>query len=187
MIMQNSPKPIVLLHSIKQWQNDENRTGHSISTDLFRKLIVKRFGEDGFREFFGEAWNIEGETKADRLINQCGGHFRDLLSLLREAVLPAQEFPVSDIEIEIAIANVRSRFLPISEEDAKWLKRIEETRTLSLPDISGGNVGKVARYLDTHLVLYFRNGDDWYDVHPLIREEVGKIVNSIVKTDSENT
>jgi hypothetical protein len=177
-VVPNHPKPIVLLHSPKQWENDSDRTDNPECCKAFRKLIVKRFTAEGFNEFFGEDWNAESETKADRMINLCGGHFRDLLSLLREAVLPAQDFPVSDNEIDLAIANVRSRFLPISQEDAHWLNKIEESRSLSeaLPNISGENVGKVARYLDTHLVLYFRNGDDWYDIHPLIREEVNKIV-----------
>ena len=177
-ILTNVSKPIVLLHSIKQWENNQQRSKHRDGRHLFRELIVKRFSKDGFREFFGEEWNSPNQIKADRLINLCGGHFRDLLSLLREAVLPAQNFPVPDAEVETAIANVRSRFLPVSHEDADWLKRIEETRSLSLPDIKGENVGKVARYLDTHLVLYFRNGDDWYDIHPLIREEVDKITRN---------
>lgn len=177
-ILPNSTKPIVLLHSPPQWENDADRTDNPECRKVFRKLIVKRFTEEGFKEFFGEEWSSDGETKADRMIKLCGGHFRDLLSLLREAVLPAQDFPVSDAEIETAIANVRSRFLPISQADARWLNQIEESRSLSeaLPDINSEYVGKVARYLDTHLVLYFRNGDDWYDIHPLIREEVNKIV-----------
>jgi DNA polymerase III delta prime subunit len=177
MVMPNSPKPIVILHSPKQWENDSERSDNFECRKVFRKLVVKRFGENGFKEFFGQEWNAETKTKADELINLCGGHFRDLLSLLREAVLPTQAFPISENEIKAAIANVRSRFLPISQDDADGLERIAESRSLSdaLPNISGGNVGKVARYLDTHMVLYFRNGDDWYDIHPLIHEEVSKI------------
>ena len=181
MVMPNAPKPIVILHSPKQWENNPERSDNLNCRKVFRELIVKRFGADGFKEFFGEDWNADTETKADQLINLCGGHFRDLLSLLRETVLPVQTFPVSEREVETAIANVRSRFLPISQEDANGLNEIAESRSLSeaLPNISGENVGKVARYLDTHMVLYFRNGDDWYDIHPLIREEVGKIAARI--------
>ena len=29
-----------------------------------------------------------------------------------------------------------------------------------------------ARFLDTHLVLCYRNGAEWYDVHPLVRDLV---------------
>lgn len=27
---------------------------------------------------------------------------------------------------------------------------------------------------DTHLVLGYRNGEEWYDVHPLVAEEVAR-------------
>jgi hypothetical protein len=32
------------------------------------------------------------------------------------------------------------------------------------------------RFLDSHLVLFLTNGKQWYDVHPLIREEVQNII-----------
>lgn len=32
----------------------------------------------------------------------------------------------------------------------------------------------LARFFDTHLVLCYRNGDEWYDVHPLVSEQVCK-------------
>jgi hypothetical protein len=178
LVVANHPKQTVMLHSVKQWLNDDERTKYEDGKNIFRKLIVKRFEEDGFRKFFGEDWNAATETKADRLINLCGGHFRDLLRMLREAVLTAKDLPISDSEIETAIANVRSNFLPISQDDAKWLSKIAESRSLSeaLENLSGENVGKVARYLDTHLVLYLKNGDEWYDIHPLIYDEVKRIV-----------
>jgi hypothetical protein len=30
----------------------------------------------------------------------------------------------------------------------------------------------LARFLDAHLVLCYRNGHEWYDLHPLIRDTV---------------
>jgi hypothetical protein len=33
----------------------------------------------------------------------------------------------------------------------------------------------LSRFLDTHLVLFLTNGKDWYDLHPLIREEVAAL------------
>ena len=26
----------------------------------------------------------------------------------------------------------------------------------------------LSRFFDTHLVLFYRNGEEWYDVHPLV-------------------
>jgi len=33
-------------------------------------------------------------------------------------------------------------------------------------------LSRLAGYFDTHLVLNYRNGQDWYDVHPLIRDSL---------------
>lgn len=32
---------------------------------------------------------------------------------------------------------------------------------------------QLARFFDTNLVLNYRNGEDWYDVHPLLADELG--------------
>jgi hypothetical protein len=180
-VMKNHPKRIEVLPCVKQWHKGEMRKSHQIGEDKFRELIIKRFGADGFEAFFGADSPTKAKTKADRLIKLCGGHFRDLLSLLRETVLHANNFPVGEVEIEHAIASVRSTFLPISKEDAELLAEIERTHSSALKD---EYVGRLARLLDTHLVLYFKNGEEWYDIHPLIREEVHKIVKQIqeVKT-----
>jgi hypothetical protein len=177
-VMPNSfTKPIVILHSIKQWKNDEKRTHIEGGNDKFCQLILKRFGKDGFEQFFGEKIDKKN-NKAEKLIAYCGGSLRDLMRLLNEVLLPAMNFPVSDDEIQRAIVNVKSSFLPVTIDDAHWLSKIAKTRTCALQNIKGENVGRLTRFLDTHFVLYFRNGDEWYDVNPLIREEVERIVKN---------
>ncbi len=175
-VMKNSPTRIEVLPCVKHWEKGEARKSHDEGKNKFREIIVKRFGEEGFKTFFGADWNSAQRTQADKLIDFCGGHFRDLLSLLREAVLDTNNFPISDIEIEHAISGVRSTFLPISKEDALLLSEIEKTHSSALTE---DNTGRLAKLLDTHLVLYFRNGEEWYDIHPLIREEVNKVVTQI--------
>jgi len=32
------------------------------------------------------------------------------------------------------------------------------------------------RLLDSHLILYYRNDSSWYDIHPLVRAEVDRIL-----------
>ena len=34
------------------------------------------------------------------------------------------------------------------------------------------NVPELTRFFDTHLVLCYRDGPEWYDVHPLIKEHM---------------
>ena len=166
-------KPIIILHSIKQWLNDEKRSRSDEGNDMFMEIVKRRFGDDGLTEFFGD-----DAQKINKLIKYCGGSLRDLLRLLNDTVLPVQDFPVTDEGIERAVNNVKSTFLPIAIDDAHWLAKIEKTREASLANTQGINVGKLTRFLDTHFVLYLRNGQEWYDIHPLIREEVENIVKN---------
>lgn len=169
---------VTILPSIRQWNNDAARSEYDAGWDSLRSLVHRRFGEEGFKGFFGceESGEDGKHALADKLIALCGGHFRDLLMLLREAVLRADALPVSEAVIESAITSVRRSFLPIAVDDAKWLHKIGNFRETALLTTEQKDVNHLTRFLDTHFVLYFANGDDWYDIHPLIRDEVGEIV-----------
>jgi hypothetical protein len=165
---------IELLPSIRQWNNDDARSPYEPGWDALRSLVLRRFGEEDFARFFDGG--TDRHDLADRLIAVCSGHFRDLLLLLREAVLRAKTFPVSEAVIEGAINAVRGNFLPIAIDDAKWLDHIGRIRDTGLRSVAAPDAGRLTRFLDTHFVLYFCNGDEWYDIHPLIRQEVADIV-----------
>jgi hypothetical protein len=113
---------------------------------------------------------LGNRNNLERIIFCSGGHLRDLLRILAEIVRRAGQLPVGEEIIERAIEQIRSESLPIPDSDARWLARIVETHEASLESI--GNLATFARFLDTHVVLCYRNGTEWYDVHPLIREEV---------------
>ncbi|MDQ3255619.1 MAG: hypothetical protein M3R15_17260 [Acidobacteriota bacterium] len=167
---------LYMLPSIRQWINDAGRSRYEPGWQALREIVLKRIGDDGCTQFF----NCEAAqpfTGADDLIAKCGGHLRDLLLLLRDTVLRMQSAPITDTVLKDAIASVRSNFLPIAIEDAIWLKKIGESRTSELPNTDTENVSRLTRFLDTHFVLYLTNGKGWYDIHPLIREEVAEIVN----------
>ena len=106
----------------------------------------------------------------DRLIQNSGGHLRDLLRLLAEVLRRAKELPVPDSTVDAAINQVRTEFLPIADDDARWLAGIARSHRTALPSTS--MLPDLARFFDTHLALCYRNGDEWYDVHPLIAEHV---------------
>jgi len=78
--------------------------------------------------------------------------------------------------IDQVINAGRRDFLPIAKDDAKWLDDIAKVRATALPSTEAGPVNRLARFLDSHLVLYFINDDEWYDIHPLIREEVAEVM-----------
>ena len=177
------------LPSVRQWNNDPKRTEYPPGWKALRALVVRRFTEDGFRRFFGEAKSTPTKARkpankpeplrhklADELIEYCGGHFRDLLRLLRETVLRAESLPVTGRETKLAISAVRESQMAISLDDAQWLHRIGQLRDTALKSTGHADVARLTRFLDTHFVLYLRNGKVWYDLHPLIRSRVEELV-----------
>ena len=106
----------------------------------------------------------------DRLIRHSGGHLRDLLRLLAGTMLRARSLPVPQGTVEAAIEQLRTEFLPIANEDAVWLAEIAEVNDAALDRIE--RLPDLARFFDTHLALCYRNGEEWYNVHPLILEHV---------------
>jgi hypothetical protein len=162
---------MVVLPSIRMWNKDAQRSPCGPGISALRALIKKRFPDDGLKKFFGP----DPFSRADRLIELCGGHFRDLLLLLRETVLRAKSLPVAEEAMDSAIVRVRSNFLPISLEDAKWLAQIAQERATLLKTTEPVEIARLTRFLDTHIVLYIRNGEEWYDVHPLVRDDVANI------------
>lgn len=121
------------------------------------------------------------QAMVDQMIAVCGGHFRDLLRLLRDVILRGTalpNLPVSSGLVVDAINAARRDFLPIAQDDAKWLAEIARVRATALPSTDATPVNRLTRFLDSHFVLYFVNGKEWYDIHPLIRDEVAEVVKA---------
>lgn len=124
----------------------------------------------------GEWQRLLSEAQLERLIEQSGGYIRDLFQLVRTCLMSApSNMPLSDAKVELAIAQLKNDYLPaISHQDARWLARIARTHESELASEDG--LPDLSRYFDTHLMLCYRNGVEWYDVHPLIADEVEAMV-----------
>jgi hypothetical protein len=152
---------------------------------VFRSLVERRLGKEGLRLLFGK--RPVREKLVDDVIAVCGGHFRDLLRLLRDTVVratPLPTLPIPPAVIAHTINAARRDFLPIAQDDARWLAEIARVRATALPSTEATPVNRLARFLDSHFVLYFINADEWYDIHPLIRDEVAEVVQAATPTPS---
>ncbi|MBI3450821.1 MAG: hypothetical protein HY049_18140 [Acidobacteria bacterium] len=129
--------------------------------EAMRRVVGQR---GDWKKLLGE------EAVLDGLILQSGGHLRDLLRIVAEIVRRAGALPVPKPTVDAAVNQIRTEFLPIADADAVWLERIARTHKASLEDAA--RLPDLARFLDTHLVLCYRNASEWYDVHPLILEEI---------------
>ncbi|MEM6796431.1 MAG: hypothetical protein AAF725_20840 [Acidobacteriota bacterium] len=120
---------------------------------------------------------LRSRQRLHRLIELSGGQLRDLLRLVAEVIRRSDKLPVSDRAFEAAIHQIRNEFLPVSDLDAVRLAHVSETHRAPLG--SKAELADFAHYLDTHMVLCYRNGHEWYDVHPLIREIVIEQAKSV--------
>jgi len=160
------PGGLQLLPAIKVKERDGKPFPPGL--DLLCEIVTAR----------GDWRRLVGSRQAlDELALLSGGHLRDLLRFLMEAARRAQQLPISDKTLRSAIDQVRNENLPIAESDARWIGRIIDTHDPSLVDLD--HLPDLARLLDTHLVLCYRNGKDWFDAHPLITDEVTRLVRRL--------
>lgn len=132
---------------------------------IMRSILHRRY--PSYQEIFPD-------SQVDRMALVTGGDFRNFFRLLRDALVKASgtlALPVPDRIVTDAENHLLRDMLPIAEDDREWLKKIGESKAPKLP--SDSELSRLARFFDTHLVLNYRNGEDWYDVHPLLRREIG--------------
>jgi len=168
---------IRLQYNVKLWKNDDARTPESAGWGIMQRVIERRFTPEGMTRFFGKNKKKEANPHVEKLIHASGGHFRDLLFLLRECVTRATgNLPVSAATVDAAISMLRTSYLPVPLDDAKWLHQIGEQRECVLKNRDPDSVQRMTFFLDTHLAVTLKNGEEWYDIHPLLRDEIAEIV-----------
>lgn len=117
------------------------------------------------------------EAMLQRLATTAGGDLRDYFRLVRECIIPLSiarrqdpDARLTDAIAARAIEALRNDFLPIAEADARWLARIHATKEPALPDTA--DLPTLARFFDTNLILNYVNGQPWYDIHPVLLDEI---------------
>ncbi|MFT4928752.1 MAG: hypothetical protein ACI8WB_004872, partial [Phenylobacterium sp.] len=105
-----------------------------------------------------------------------GGDLRNFFRFIRQCLVKAMSsfgFPLPlDNRLLIKAINQFRREMMIAHDDLKWLRLIDESSDHQLT--SQEALAQFARFLDGGLVLNYRNGEDWYGVNPLLREQLLK-------------
>lgn len=111
-----------------------------------------------------------------QLARLSGGDIRNYFRFVRNCLVKAGsssgcDLPLADHLFERAINPFRREmFIPL--DDLEWLRKIDESSDHKLT--SKESLAQFARFLDSGLVLNYRNGKDWYGVNPLLRELLEK-------------
>jgi hypothetical protein len=164
---------IRVLPAVRQWKNTPDRENDPEGWNLLRALLQKRIGPR-MESVFGAPDAAGHFEQAEKLIAICGGHFRDLLQLVRNAIQKSSKLPLTDRAVQATI-NAANKFI-IADDDAEWLSKIGQYRSAYLDSYGDTKVMRLSRFLDRHWVLFLTNGEGWYDLHPLVRAEVEGIM-----------
>ena len=110
-----------------------------------------------------------GASDLDRLIGLSGGNFRDLMRLVQEVGIKAEQLPASSGVVDAAIETLKSQIRRNLADDEKvLLRRVHETHQADLA--TQDEWARLSPLFDRYLILAYRNGEDWYDVHPLVAD-----------------
>lgn len=107
-----------------------------------------------------------------RLAASSGGDLRDffrMVCLCMADALYEKSLPVTDKVLDSAESALRND-MPLANDDRVWLARIRRSHKDELDSLS--KLPDFARLSEGKYILNYRNGDNWFDVHPLLRSIV---------------
>ncbi len=102
----------------------------------------------------------------EEAISNCGGVFREMARIMRTAIGRARRrraAKVETIDIEWATTEIRNEYRRIlDKEDLDLLKKVHQQNRLESDD-------RLRPLLQLLAVLEYRNGENWCDIHPVLR------------------
>jgi hypothetical protein len=143
---------------------DRSRESDPVGLALLRTVVASRYPE----------WNkVFAEEALNKLAMSSGGDLREFFRLIRlclPAVREQSQLPLQLAHVKLAEDAARNEMLPIPSDHLDWLAKITKSHDTCLE--KEADLPVLAHFLDNRLVLNYRNGSDWYDVHPLLRDVV---------------
>jgi hypothetical protein len=116
----------------------------------------------------------------EKLVVHSGGHVRTLITFIKELLFHSHRsgLPVGEKDIERVVQPFREQAkMAIWRRSVPLLDRIR--RSGKVEGIRESEYADLARYMETYVVLCYRNGDGWFEIHPLVRNYVGQLATEI--------
>ena len=122
----------------------------------------------------GDQWaQLLTADQLRRLVEKTGGDLRDLLRCTRAALLKGlmnTSFPVSDALLEEAFSDLRRPYLPLSQASRERLEIVARDFEVDRLLDDDRQWPVVMSDLAQKRILMYLNGQEWYGVHPLLRD-----------------
>jgi|GEM_PF-676322 len=152
-----------VLPMVKVAERDAARTDFRPGIDRLVELVERRLPVG---EVFGSRGLVE------RMVRASGGYPKDLLRLVREVLYTSKSFPATSADVDRVIDRLTEAYAQTVREPARAMLT-EVAATHAIPDGDAARAAAFGRLLEQWLVLAYRNGSEWYDVHPLARRALG--------------
>jgi len=153
--------PPIVLPMVKVWDKDK-KAPSSEGYDALIEVLRKRID---LQAVFGG----ESSPQLTSVIRASGGYLRDLFRLVREMILIGDDFPVDATGTEDVIGRLQQEYShTLLGTDCGVLAEVANHHRP--PQDSGSRMATFARLYEKRLILAYRNGTEWYDVHPLIKD-----------------
>jgi hypothetical protein len=135
-----------------------------------RELLTRRVPEDALAELFGQH---ACETRIHALIEWSGGYPRELVRLLQNLVaVKLESWPLSDSDFQRLLNEVGDSYRRMIPADAfPWLARVAVDRYLTLETEAQRRSADLM--LASNAVLRYLNDQEWFDLHPAVRQIPG--------------
>lgn len=145
-----------------------DRAGHDSEPGIaaLRQLVAQRIPAAELPQVFGP----EHEARIDELIRRSAGYLRELVEMLRNAMLG--ELPISEHDFKRLINDIGDRYHRIIiGSDHTWLARVAVDKYLAAETLAERDAAD--RLLLDNAIIRYENDDSWFDLHPAVREIPG--------------
>jgi hypothetical protein len=140
----------------------QDGTEYRVGIDKLIDLVRRRVRE--LSHVFGD----DLDTTLLPIIHASGGYPRDLLRMVRQLLIDARAFPAKPADAQRVIDELSQQYaFVVRGTNLPLLAQIATTH--ALPQEDAEQVAAFGRLLERWLVLAYRNGEEWYDLHPLVR------------------
>jgi hypothetical protein len=140
---------------------DQDGKDHEAGLEAMRQMVGRRLEKAEFPE--AEAFDTPGTIR--HLCRVSGGHQRNLMILIRSAIVEAGQPPIMRAHADLAAQALRNGFQRALSrpEYFEVLRAVDQTH--EMPGTEHDQL-----LLQNHFVLEYCNGDPWYAVNPVIRD-----------------